>query len=271
MRDPHVLALYYTLETGPHLAFHDPPPVGRETESFKLHLDNGQLLVAMKDHFATEDEARQEVQQYLRSWEIATDLKDGPGAMHFQFERSEVIDHNPPPPGTGELQAQSAHIAATGFVPILKVTRRSYPDPPDSFTASPDVLTMWGRYEGFLARREPLLSMAYMCLTVLEASTGKKRRSRKAAAERYGVHPDVLDKLGELTSERGDASTARKVTPGRALQPLSDVEARWVKEVIVALIRRVGEWEANRNAQRPQVTMKDFPKLEAIRRPNKVR
>ena len=67
MRDPHVVALHYRLETGPQLAFNSPPPVKRERDSFSVCLANNQLRVVMKDHFATAQAARLEAEPYLRS------------------------------------------------------------------------------------------------------------------------------------------------------------------------------------------------------------
>jgi hypothetical protein len=57
MRDPHVVALHYRLEAGPHLAFRDPPPMEKDTDPFSLRLANGQLRIEMKDHFATAEAA----------------------------------------------------------------------------------------------------------------------------------------------------------------------------------------------------------------------
>ena len=262
MPDPHVVALYYRLETGRQLAFNEPTPLEKVADAFSLRLANGQLRVEMKDHFATADAARLKVDPYMRSWEIATDLKHGPGAIRFRFESPEIIDRDPPPPGASVVvQLEGVSCVATAGVVAVVVTSKQYPDPPDRFVASPDVETMWLRYSGYVAGKEPLLSMAYMCLTVLEASTGKAKRKREAAAKRYTVDIDVLKKLGALTTERGDAATARKVEAGRPFQPLSDTETTWVKDVIRALIRRVGEWRADSQFPWPKITMADFPKL----------
>jgi hypothetical protein len=256
MRDPHVVALHYKLDTGPQLAFNNPPPIDWDADTFSLRLDNGALCVKMKDHFATVEDGRLAVESSLRSWEIAANLENGPGSVRFTFEHPDVIDLALLPPGsqrigtvTGSLQVQCVSTVT------LTTTRNHYPAFPRTFQASPNVVTMWGRYEGYLAGREPLPSMAYMCLTVLEASTGRKKGKRPAAAKQYKVHLDVLNTLGTLTSERGDAATARKVVAGRVLQPLSDTEIAWVKDVVRALICRVGEWEVNHHADHNGVVL----------------
>lgn len=43
----------------------------------------------------------------------------------------------------------------------LLVTLHKYPDPPKLFILTPDVETLWHRYEGYLQGKEPLSSMAY--------------------------------------------------------------------------------------------------------------
>lgn len=256
MRDPHVEALYYRLETGQQLGFSNPPPMERETNAFSLRLADGQLKVRMKDHYATDIAARLAVEPYLRSWEIATALQHGPGAMTFVFERADVIDRDPPPPGASlEIQPLTQKMEIMGNSLTFRLTQAKYPDPPDRFVASPDVVAMWQRYEGYCAGREPLASMAYMCLTVFNASAGGPRE----AALRYAIDPKVPKKLGHLTSKIGDALTARKVGKKHQFRPHSSTEIAWIETVLKALIRRAGEWAANPNAARPQITLKDFP------------
>jgi len=58
-----------------------------------------------------------------------------------------------------------------------------------------------------VAGDEPLPSMAYFCLTVLEYQA----KNREAAAKQYAIDLKVLKKLGGLTA-KGDPMTARKVT-----------------------------------------------------------
>ena len=259
MRDPHVVALHYRLETGPQLAFNNPAPLEKDTDAFALRLTDGHLRVDMKDHFAAVDAACLEVQPYLQSWEIAAALQHGPGALRFEFDRAELEDRDPPPPGASlVITPMPAEVLCLSDIALVRITSAQYPAPPTRFFASPDVVTMWGRYSGYLAGREPLLSMAYLCLTVLEVSTGQNKGRRLAAAAQYNVHIDVLNTLGTMTSERGDATTARKVVAGRPLQSLSEAETRWVKEVITTLIRRVGECAADPTAIWPQITMEDF-------------
>jgi len=95
--------------------------------------------------------------------------------------------------------------------------------------------------------------MAYFCLTLLETRSG----GRDGAAAMYEVHPEVLRKLGKLTSARGDQATGRKFLA--EAQPLQPQEEQWVEDVVRALIRRVGEHAAD--APLKKLSMADFPPL----------
>lgn len=99
MRDPHVVALIYRLVPEPHVQFQNSSaPVVWDTDLFQLRLVAGEARLEMKAHYALEDDARRDAQRYLRSWEINSALSRGVEVMHFDFERAEIIDRNPPPP-----------------------------------------------------------------------------------------------------------------------------------------------------------------------------
>ena len=261
MRDPHVVALNYRLETGPQLAFHDPTSVKTDTAAFTVRLDNGQLRVGMKGHFATAEAACRAVQPYLTSWEIASALQRGPGAIRFVFEKADVVDREPPPPGVirGHLAVRLESIGLTSVGTVLRRTLTRYPDPPSAFVASPDVVAMWDRYEGYLAGKEPLPAMAQYCLDTVEKSTGVPQSRRQAAASRYAIEYDVLQHLAYLTADVGDARTGGK--GGNVDRPHTPAEIAWMYAVVKRLIQRVGEWAADPNAKWPKITMTDFPSL----------
>jgi hypothetical protein len=256
MRDPHVVALRYRLETGPQLSFNDPPPVERELDSFTIRLDNGHVHVEMKDHFATVVAARLEVEPFLRSWEIKAALRYGPDAITFGFDGPHVIDRDPPPPSASVIEPTEA-AAIIAKLAIVQFTSTQYPDPPDAFVASPDVVAMWDRYEYVLAGRGDLLtSVARWCLTTIEQGSGGRPR----AAGRYCISDNVLETLARL-AHGGDEKTARKRFPGQILCPHTPAEIAWMKCAIPRIIQRVGEWTAHPDRNWPQITMGDFPKV----------
>ncbi len=140
--------------------------------------------------------------------------------------------------------------------------RARYPDPPDpTFKITPDVETLWARYEGYRRGREPLTAMAYFCLTVLEwiaAPDDKNKRAR--GCSHFGIARDVRDKLGDLSSEVGTGESARKYS-GKG-RPHTSAEEEWLRVCVRALIRRVGEVAANGSAAGlPEITMASLPKL----------
>lgn len=196
----------------------------------------------------------------MRAWEIRTALHSQPDEPRFEYEDGKVIDRNPPKPGEGHvLTLEPGTIRVQGLPVTFHVTRRSYPAPPSDFVLSPDVTVLWARYQRFREGQEPLSGMAFFCLTVLEQASGGGNKKRQKAALKFGVHEDVLAKLGALTSAVGNAVTARKAEAiGRAH---TEQELRWIEAVVRMVIRRVGEVAADPQRQVPQITMADLPKL----------
>jgi hypothetical protein len=84
--------------------------------------------------------------------------------------------------------------------------------------------------------------MAYFILNLLERATCVKNGARKRAAELFQIDEEVLDKIGELSSARGDERTARKAPDtGKKFQELSSAEKQWLEEAIPRVILRLGE------------------------------
>ncbi len=71
----------------------------------------------------------------------------------------------------------------------------------------------------------------------------------------------MLEKLGELTSEAGDETEARKRDPGSTYVPLSDKQLAWIDSAVCKLILRAGEYAADPKAGHTQITMADLPAL----------
>jgi hypothetical protein len=175
--------------------------------------------------------------------------------MQFVYEDAHLIDRDPPPPGSLKIVSESVMINMEAVVSATDhLIRRKYPEPPKQFRISPDVETLWHRYEGYLDGHEPLLSMAYFCLTLLETRAG----SRGNAASKYAIEIDVLRKLGELTSTRRDEKITRKANP---LDSLKNEEKTWINAAIKMIIRRIGEYEYDPTASLLMIKMADLPPL----------
>jgi hypothetical protein len=257
VRDPHVERLHYRLQTDDTTSFAATAQrVRADTAAFTAELADDRLLVGLIDHYSNEAEAREAVEPYLQAWEIKHALRvGGRREAWFEFDRSEIVDRNPPPPGTHHTIKASASVNGVVTISVTgSVARGAYPLAPTDFVVDPDTLTLWNRWQGYLDGREPLQSMAYFCLTVLELHGG-----RAGAAAKFGISRRVLDKLGQLASERGDPATARKalaqpVTPTAA-------ETHWLEAAVRAMIRRVGEVAADPTAAGKPITLADLPEL----------
>lgn len=248
----------WLLECAPTTTFQNPPPIERDTAGFRMTLRDGQIRFEFNEHHASVRSAQDSLANFLRAWEIDAGLRIGAGEIQFVYERAGITDRNPPPPGEAQVIGLQGIASGEAFgIGTIRLSRSSYPEPPKAFTVSPNVETLWQRYEGYLENREPLSSMAYFCLTVIENSVGQQSGRRKAAAAKYNVHLDVLNKLGEITERRGDPATARKMNAN--LVPHTRREIEWIETAVKAIIRRVGEVEADASVQ--QIALGDRPAM----------
>lgn len=260
MNDPHVELLCYRVAANATVSYNKPETVEWETGIFNAELSEGTLLCRMKEHFPSIESARHAVEQLLDAWKIATALEMRAIEIEFVFEDGQVIDRNPPPPGsTLSIRLASIVSQSTVGTPTLHITRNAYPKPPARFRLTPDIETMWTRYQNYKADKEPLLSMAYFCLTIVEASanSGGGGGGRKKAATKYSIEYTILDKLGVLTSTKGDEVTARKAVG--TSKPLSSREVAWIDAAIRAIILQIGQYEPNKPIA--LLKMQDLPSI----------
>jgi hypothetical protein len=256
MNDPHVERLHYEVGTGPGISFGNPPPLSFTNHLGHFDVQHAKLVVDVSGHYQDAIEAKAVIDPFLRAWEIQSDLASNPGALRFTFGHADVIDRQPPPPGTGVvLEAGVGELVFVGYAPTVHITQNSYPKPPQSFSTTSDVEFAYNRWLGFRAGREPLQAMAYAVLTLIEATAG----SRKQAAQTFQIASEVLGTIGRLSSTKGDSADVRKVKPGTALEPLSGGESSWLDQAIRSLIRRLGEHASG--ATLTQLTMSDLPPL----------
>ena len=109
---------------------------------------------------------------------------------------------------------------------------------------------MYSRYLGYRQGREPLWSMSYFCLTVLE---GEGRKRRKAAARKYQIAKSVLDLIGCLSSETGDQQARKGSGRGRKLTD------RLLEEATKAVIYRAAEKAHDPDNDLPRISLSDLP------------
>jgi hypothetical protein len=262
MNDPHVVALTYRIAHSDHVDFKKAAPLTVAGSTFGVSIDAGRARVEMLEHFATEQEARNAVESFLRAWELAADLRHPEDRFRFVYERPEVIDRNPPEGGV-VINLQAANAVMAGLVVTAHASRAGWPEHPTDLALSPDVEALHRRWLGYLDGKEPLLAAAYWALSMIEATpraSGVRGRSaREDASQFFNIDLNVLKKLGELTSARGGVEEGRKAE-GRAA-PLTRSERKWLKAAFKALVERAA-LRARHGAPPPTpLTMDDLPKL----------
>lgn len=254
MSDPHVVYLMYHNITSDYVVYRNPPPVSWSTPIFNGELSDGLLTCKMKEHFASVHEARDAVEPYLRAWEIQAALRGGIHDLQFEYDKAEIIDRDPTP-GIVELSGNSL-LSLTSSA-TLAVLRNKYPSPPSNFQIKPDIESIWLRYRRYReGSGEPLQSMAYFCLTVAELDAGG---GRGRVCAKYQIDKLVRSKLGDLTSDAGDSTEARKRSAKSTGQPLTGAEKAWIEAVLKELMLRMGEYDPSQ--PKLLLTMNDLPSL----------
>jgi len=255
MPTPHVATLRYRVEPAEGMAFSNSMlPVTHQEDLFSLKLEGGLLILEMKKHFGSISQAKDAVAPFFQRWEVDVYLRSRRKELEFIFDSADVVDLDPPVDGTKVIFLEAAIASSSDVSATLTISLSKYPAPPVHFRLTPLAETMWNRYRRSLAGDEPLLAMAYFCLTALEQDAG----SRKSAADRFNVSSTVLDKLGRLTA-KGDETEARKITESSP-DPLSQSDRDWIDAAIRILIRRAGEL-GDTNAL-PKIEMGDLPPLK---------
>jgi len=254
MNDPHVVAVHYELTFEADVQYR--PPQVRETlrgSEFDIEVEGSKVRMLPKSHFADRDSARTAADRVARAWEVLIAFEVGTLGARLKYEKTEIVDRHPSP-GIIELQAESfASATVFGSATLIRSLNR-YPKAPDSaFELTPDAEFIWQRYRMFKEGREPLLSMAYFVLTAVETPAG----GRKPAAKALNVEEELLRKIGELSSTRGDSLSARK--HAGSIVPLKSNEHVWLEKAIEKLIVQVGRSRTGPPSQR--LTLSDLPPL----------
>ncbi len=263
MRDPHVNSLRFRVETGKNISYVNPPPIGVETTEFRAELKEGILTFDFKQHYDSVERARVAVRDFIRGWEIHAALTLGRGHLNFVYDGGEIIDRNPPPSnGSIPIEVADTVIFTESSVVALHSMLQDYPHPPQMFKLTPDVETLWHRYEGYLDGKEPILAMANFCLTYvvwISQNHFPNMKPFKAVSEYLAVHESISRMLSKLAATAGDLATARKVKVQSTLKSLSTGEIHWIEEAVKLLIRRVGEYGSG--ATLTVLTMADLPSV----------
>ncbi len=259
MRDPHVISLSYVVEPCETISFDQPSAIRYEHPIGTFVLDDLALTITLSQHFASVEEAKQSADRVLMAWEIQAALARNLPVIRFRFKDGEVVDRDPVPTRGGnrivELAAHSrVEITSTAFCDTIC---NAYPEPPTSFSVTPEVEIAYQRWLRSCRGEEPLLAMAYFVLTLIESAAG----GRQKASSVFSVDLSILRELGRITSTLGDTATARKADSTLAFLPLSDSERAWVESAVKAIVKRMGEHAAGASVE--TILMSDLPALPA--------
>ena len=252
MNEPHVVALHYRIEHGPDVIdWSRAAPLDKEEDSFRVQVEDRRVRFELKEHYPSEKEARSAVEgDYIRNWEFVVGLERGPNAFRLRFDRSEIVDRNPPP-GPPPLRAHASFGGFTASANLAPPTPPSFPEPPSvTIKRSPDVDSMYHRYLGHLEGREPLSGMAYFCFTVFRQLGGGPSN----AARHFDVSNNVLDRIRTLSAYKGGTG-ARKEDGRKA--PYTPEEERFLRSAIKTLIHRAAEIESGPHPRRRKITLAD--------------
>lgn len=237
MRDPHVEAVYFSVGSAEDISYENPEPLDFSNHLGLFSLADGLLKVIPVEDFCNGLEASQAIDGFLRSWEIEADLKQNLGMIRFSYSHADVIDRNPPPPGASHV-VEGAFASAVAIADCLSIqlTTRRYPPPPGRFSASEFAKYAHRRWIGFRRGHEPLQAMAYFILTLLERQAG----NRTEACILFKIDRAVLNRVGDLCTERGSPLTARKAR-STDFDELTHIEIDWLERSVKRLIFRLGE------------------------------
>ena len=154
MSDPHVVALMYQVRHNESVDYSKALPLVVDEPGFRIEVKNGTAVFKMKEHYATEEDARRAVDPFVRNWEFEADLERGFGSFRLEFDSAEIIDRRPTQ-GAVRIRA-----SIKSGVPVvcakLRVQPPSFPTPPSIIDSDhPDVQTLYQRYKNFCQGKEP--------------------------------------------------------------------------------------------------------------------
>lgn len=255
MNDKRVEALIYRVWHGDEIDYSRAPPLEFRGAGFLGKVADSKVRFEMTEDFAEERLAREAVETFIREWEFATSIQDGPDYLNLEFLQSEIVDRK------SNAGAQNLRVRASAGRPTatmrLTVWPGSYPSPPEEVldVDHPDVQTLYDRYRGYCQGKEPLASFANFCLTVLEFSVGQTSSRRATAAKQYGIAKGILNRIGVLCSKKG-GNLARKREG--IDDPFSAGETEFLQRAVKRLIYRVAEYHGNMHRVLPQITSQEL-------------
>lgn len=257
MNDPHVEELHCRVQHGDQINYTKAPPFEHEEKDFRIRIADRRAQITMKAHFPSLADARLAIEPFLRAWELDMALSHGPTALEFKYERGRVIDRKPTP-GVIELEPVCLEAEGTVYSPTVTLQFNTFPSPPGGMARDSVVDLMFNRYVLYRDGGTTLADAANYCRTEIEEAAASPKGRRKAAAAKFSIKKEVLDKLGDLAANKGGAK-ARKAAGSET--DFTAAERQWLEQAMTLIIRRASEVAFNPNANHRLITMADLPRL----------
>lgn len=267
MNDPHVEAIHYFVQHDGSVDYSGAEPLVYDDGLFRIRAEQRHVVLEPKCHYATEQKAKSAAEGFVRRWEFEAALQARSSAFRLVYERVDIVDRKPPPlpPGIGQPSSVYWSIHVPEVQGTVTKNLATYPAPSSGSALDPDdrdVKSMLYRLDLCRMGREPLASVAYFCLTMLEDSALQvapgKPKKRQAAANHYQIEMCVLNRVGKLSSEKG-GDEARKAQ-GRS-DSFTQEESRFLGAAVAAFIRRAAEKAADPDRALPCITMANLLRL----------
>jgi len=219
---PCVRTLRYALDTS---TLYEAPPLVFDAEGVHFVLENDLLVATLSTPLPSLMQARDLVSGVLANWTLERQLVEGFADFEFAYLGANmtgaVSDCKLDCPEREPLKNQKRDQGS------LIISISQYPNPPQ-IRASPELAAASVRLSrSRIGVGESIQSVAYFVLTLAERQAG----NRRAAATRYAVSREVLERIGRLASTRGDFGTARKAPRGEP-ESLTHTERAWLDNAV---------------------------------------
>lgn len=218
-----------------------------QDNQFEFLFSDYKLTLNIIDHSKSKVETELDAQDKIRILEDYYSLMYGINSIRFYFNGYiyDNLDQNHKHISCAIIAYSTVKAEISAHI-VLK----SFPLPIGNFKPNYDMSIVIKRYRDALVGKESILSFGFFYLSYLESYISKKEGLSKTTAIRtrldnlLNVDLAVFREIGDLTSERGDLSKARKVK-GNPLKNLTDAELNWLESKLKELITRYCEYLAD--------------------------
>ena len=268
MNDPHVESLHYWVLHDQTFSYDGAEPLKCEDDSMSAEIVDEKLIVTLKSHYATEQQAKEAIEPFIRDWEFDAALRYGRGAFQLGFSHPVMIDRNPAPTLAGEarLKATGAIGPVRGTVQLTKLMG-SYPAPPSGqllCVDEPYIQKMLSLLQQYRMHRMPLGVAAYRCLEALRnrarekaGKSLKEGKTWKHTGNHFAISVNGLKKLAALCNRRGGMDSRHEGSDG----DYTNVEKHLLVDAMQSFIHRAAERETWPDKQLTPITLNDLPSL----------